>query len=116
MPRSILEMPADQVAMRQRSCLIPFLQLLQAYMRGMTYPRYVFLSYYWYSEFWWRDPITRGAGYAYEPPFCTAEELERAIYRSVSPDYFPEARPEDVNVTSDVGYVSIVLCVCVHAQ
>ena len=72
----------------------------------MTNAEYVFISYYWYSNFWWQNSITRGTGYTYEPEFCDSSELMNAIDRSFAVDYFPAATPEEEDKPTDVGYVS----------
>ena len=103
-----------------------FPQLVQAYRRGMTFPRYLFISGYQYSEFWWTDDIRNVS--AYPPPQCSQQELTDAIYRSLAVDYFPMPTAEEANTTTDVGYVSVFTCthyivhcygrcvfICVHA-
>lgn len=82
---------------------------MQAYHRGMTYPKYLFISYYQNSEFWWTDPIRNVS--AYPPPECTALELTFAIYRSLAIDYFPVPSPAEENAPTDVGYVSVCMCI-----
>ncbi len=79
---------------------------VQAYKRGMTHPDYLFVSYYWYTELWWRDIITRGENYQYEPEFCDQFELMAAIDHSIALDYYPVALPEELDQPTDVGYVS----------
>ena len=85
--------------------LITLITIVQAYQRRMVYPRYLFISYYQYSEFWWTDPIRNTSNYPM--PECSVQELTEAIYRSLAVDYFPmPTAEEEVNVTTDVGYVS----------
>ncbi len=74
----------------------------------MTHPRYVFLSFYWYTEFWWRDNITRGDN-RYDPEFCDQFQLMAALHRSFAPDYFTTATPEEADQPTDVGYVSLLI-------
>ena len=81
------------------------LLILQAYKRGMTYPRYTFISYYWYSSYWWTD-IDDNTN-------CTVQELTDAIFRSLSVDHFPSPTEEEMSQTTDVGYVRACVCVCV---
>ena len=78
---------------------------VQAYRRGMIYPRYLFISYYWYPQYWWTFPILRGTPHTYTPENCTVRELTDAIFRSLAVDYFPlETGPR--NESTDVGTVS----------
>ena len=71
----------------------------------MTFPRYLFISYYQYSEFWWLTPV---GNFSESMPNleCNEETLTNAIYRSLAVDYFPMPTAEEENSTTDVGYVS----------
>ena len=77
---------------------------MQAYRRGMIYPKYLYISYYQNSEYWWTDPIRNVS--AYPAPECTALELTFAIFRSLAIDYFPVPTSAEENASTDVGYVS----------
>ena len=99
--KTLEDKPGNKAISHIRSSL-----LIQAYRRGMTSPRYVYLSFYWYTEFWWKDNITRGSGYTYDPMLCNPEEVAAALHRSLAPDYFPVAPPEESDAATDVGYVS----------
>jgi len=72
----------------------------------MTFPRYLFLSYYQYTEYWWTDPILRSMDHKYDPENCTVRELTDAIFGSLAMEYFPVATPGTENEPTDVGYVS----------
>ena len=60
---------------------------VKALARGMTYPEYVWMSYGWYTENWWLEEDTD----------CTADEIERAIQRSLSIHHFPLPTSEEEN-------------------
>lgn len=79
---------------------------MQAYKRGMTFPRYLFLSYYWYTPYWWVAPILRSENHMYDPENCTAEELTGAIFGSLAMDYTPTAFVGSEDEPTDVGFVS----------
>ena len=83
-----------------------FCLFTQAHKRGMFYPHYVFISYYWFSDFWWTDPILKTSSHTYDPVNCTKLELTEAVFRSLSVDYYPMPAPGEEDVPTDVGYVS----------
>ena len=60
----------------------------------MIYPRFVWMSYGWYTEGWWEDEL--------ENVDCTPEQMRMAIYRSLSFHHFPI--PNEKALT-DVKYV-----------
>ena len=62
----------------------------------MTYPEYVWMSYGWYTQHWWLDEDTE----------CTADQMKRAIQRSLSIHHFPIPTSEEEDAPTDVGYVS----------
>ena len=62
----------------------------------MTYPEYVWMSYGWYTQHWWLDEDTE----------CTADQMKRAIQRSLSIHHFPIPTSEEEDASTDVGYVS----------
>ncbi len=70
---------------------------LQAHQRGMTFPRYTFISHYWWSEFWWTDQTDS---------FCSVQQLTEAIFMSLAVDHFPTPSDEEMRAPTDVGYVS----------
>lgn len=67
----------------------------QAYRRGMVFPRYLYITYYWWSEGWWLDESS-----------CTEKEMIAATNRTIAIDYFPEALSENRDKPTDVGLVS----------
>ena len=71
----------------------------------MIYPRYLFISYYWYMDYWWTFPIRMETAHTYTPQNCTVRELTDAIFKSLAVDYSPlESAPG--NEPTDVGTVS----------
>ena len=74
----------------------------------MIYPRYLFISYFWYLDYWWTFPIVRGTDHTYTPENCTVIELTNAIFRSLAVDYFP-LESVSRNESTDVGTVSQVV-------
>ena len=78
---------------------------LQAYHYGMTFPHYLFISYYQYSQFWWINHIQDFSA-TYPNLECNEQMLTDAIYRSLAVDYFPMPTAAEENATTDVGYVS----------
>ncbi len=68
----------------------------QAYLQGMRFPRYMFISYYWFSQGWWLDPIDT----------CTVSQLRTMTNRSIALYYFPEALSSELDSPTDVGVVS----------
>ena len=71
----------------------------------MRYPRYVFISHYWYTEYWWTFPILKGTDHTYTPQNCTVRQLTDAIRGSLAVDHFPMANGTGDEPT-DVGTVS----------
>ena len=69
---------------------------IKALARGMIYPEYVWMSYGWYTEKWWLEEDTD----------CTAEQMQRAIARSLAIHHFPIPTSEEENAPTDVVYVS----------
>ena len=70
---------------------------IKALARGMVYPEYVWMSYGWYTQNWWLDV---------EDTSCTADEMKRAIRRSLAIHHFPIPTSEEEDAPTDVGYVS----------
>lgn len=68
----------------------------QAYRKGMIYPQYLYISYYWFSEGWFLDPRSN----------CTVDEIIIAVNRSIAVDYFPEPAINETDSPTDVGTVS----------
>lgn len=62
----------------------------------MRYPQYLWITYYWFSEGWWLDPIAS----------CTAEELVVVINQTIAVDYYPDTLPDEQDNPTNVGFVS----------
>ena len=62
----------------------------------MIYPAFVWMSYGWYSEGWWKEPATD----------CTVDQMQRAIWRSLSFHHFPLPMKDEQDAPTDVIYVS----------
>ena len=62
----------------------------------MTYPRYLYISFYFYSEGWYLSPIDS----------CTIDEMINMVNLSIAVDYYPDTLPGDEDTPTDVGYVS----------
>ena len=78
---------------------------VQAYTRGMIYPRYLFISYFWYTDYWWTFPIRRETDHTYTPENCTTGQLTDAIFKSLAVNYSPLGTAPG-NESTDVGTVS----------
>ena len=75
-------------------------QCVQAYHRGLQFPRYLFVTIGWYSNFWWREDEQNLS--------CTIEERENVLGHSlvVSDEIFLDAE-RDANVMTTPGIVSV---------
>lgn len=62
----------------------------------MVFPKYLFITYYWFSEGWWLDSRAN----------CEVSELIAATNGSIAVDYYPEALNDERDSPTDVGYVS----------
>jgi hypothetical protein len=62
----------------------------------MLFPRYLFITYFWWSEGWWLEAASN----------CTVDEVIAATDRTIAVGYFPEALREDRDNPTDVGSVS----------
>ena len=71
---------------------------IKALARGMIYPEYVWMSYGWYTQNWWLDE--------HEDTSCTADQIKRAVWRSLAIHHFPIPTSEEEDAPTDVGYVS----------
>ncbi len=76
--------------------------IMQAYLRGYTYPKYVWLTYGWYQDRWWTEEVNP------EPTNCTDDQLAEALHRSIALQLLPNLNK--LNSTTDTGLVS-----CMHA-
>ncbi len=54
----------------------------QAYLKGLTYPKYVWLTYGWYQDRWWTEEVNP------EPINCTDHQLAEVLHRSFLLPYF----------------------------
>lgn len=72
---------------------------MQAYRRGYTYPRYVWLLYAWYAERWWTEEINP------QTANCTDNQLAGFLERGIAMQIYPIAF--DGNATTDTGLVGV---------
>ena len=76
--------------------------LIQAYHRGIRYPKYIVMTLGRYRRFWWRqeDPKLNLT--------CTADQRESVLPSSLgfSESYFLDEE-KDANVTTTSGMVSV---------
>ena len=66
----------------------------------MTYPRYLFITHYWWTEGWFLDSP--------DDLDCTVDELIAMVDRSIAADHFPDPPRSEFNLTTDVTLVSVV--------
>ena len=82
-----------------RKSVVTFSSLLQAYKRGLRYPKYQFLIFSWYSEGWLEEPGS------IKKLSCTLEERIRTL------DYALAVRTSDFNnnasLVTDGGLVRL---------
>ena len=66
--------------------------MIQAYRRGLRYPRHLFIFMAWYQGRWWlrRD----------ENETCTAEERETVLLHALLVHHFNFEVPDDYNTTT----------------
>lgn len=69
---------------------------LQAHKLDMTYPRYVYITYGWYANYWWvpKEDIN-----------CTVQEMEEVLDNSLAMFAYP--RIQNSSEVIDAGIVSI---------
>jgi len=76
----------------------------------MIHPHFVWMSYGWYTEGWWKANDVD----------CTHSEIERAVDRSLSFHHFPLSTEEEQDAPTDVNYVSNVIIVyqykCIYSN
>ena len=82
------------------NCVAIFLVLfVQAYRRGLKYPRFTFLHAAWWSDQWWRGKVTEGHN-------CTIEERETVVEYSLAVLLYEFIEnDDDVAETGLVSYV-----------
>ena len=73
---------------------------LQAYHRGIHYPRHVLLTLGWYRQNWWRDEDSTAN------LSCTAEQRESVLNISLAFLQCDFLGDEDLNMTTETGIVS----------
>ena len=82
-----------------------FILSLQAYKRGMTYPRYAFITYGWYRNHWW---VSQG------DINCTVQEMEKVLNHSLAVFAYP--RIQNSMEVVDAGIVSTSLILYVYCS
>ena len=75
---------------------------MQAYQRGFTPPKYMFITYGWYDERWWQE------GYSSDNYNCTAEDLEKVALYNIA--VVLAEFPEDPDAVAEPNIVSVSLC------
>ena len=73
--------------------------ILQAFKRGLKYPRFTFLHAAWWSDQWWRGSVT-------EDHNCTIEERETVVEYSL-----PVLLYEYIENDDDVAQTGLVSCI-----
>ena len=69
-------------------------------MHGLDgYPRYVWITYSWYQDRWWRPVINN------DPIRCDEEDLVQLLKRSLILGIVPF--PDDPDASTDVGQVRV---------
>ena len=76
---------------------------LQAHNRGMTYPRYAFITYGWYGNYWW---VPQG------DINCTVQEMEEVLNHSLALFAYP--RIQNSLEVVDAGIVSTSMILYVY--
>ena len=74
-----------------------YLFFIQALGRGMVYPRFVWMSYGWYTEGWWKEQL--------QDTGCSVREMKDALHRSLSFHHFPTPTKDEEDAPTDVNYV-----------
>lgn len=72
----------------------------QAYHRGYRYPRYLFLTYRWYSNNWWLMETEN------ENLTCSQQERQVVLPSMLAFLHYPYLEFEGLNVVTDTGIVS----------
>ena len=75
---------------------------LQALKRNYTYPRYAWITYYWYPREWWTTNVTANVEVD-----CNEKDLERFLERVISIQRYETL--EGDNTTTDYGPVRVTL-------
>ena len=70
----------------------------QAFARGLRYPRYMFLTYGWYSNQWW-EVDTESLG-------CSSDDRASVLANTLSLLYFDFLQHFDLEAPTDTGIVS----------
>ncbi|XP_065920337.1 gamma-aminobutyric acid type B receptor subunit 2-like isoform X2 [Dysidea avara] len=93
----IVIMNVYEEAARQLLCL--------ARRQNMIYPRFVWMTYGWYSEGWWEE-IGNDINnrFVVDTDNCTLDEMQQVIYRSLSFHHFPLPTEEENDSPTDVNY------------
>ncbi len=73
--------------------MVVFAIYIQAVLRGLTRPQYVWIMYGWYQDVWWKEGTDE----------CSEQELANAIEGALTLQLFP--RPTHSDTLSDVGLV-----------
>ena len=74
---------------------------MQAYRQGLRYPRYLILTYTWYSTNWWV-----GTEKEDEELGCSTADRESLLPYTLGPQQFEFI--DDNSVVADTGIVSLV--------
>ena len=74
---------------------------IQAYVEGIRYPKYLLITYGWYSREWWKEGIT------YSNYTCTAEERASILAYSLAPRV--RESYTDLTAEDDSGIVSNII-------
>ena len=69
----------------------------KAYLRGLTYPRYLWMTYSWFNAKWGTEEMNS------EPVDCSDEQLAMFIQTVVLIDLLPR---NDIDIATDIGVVS----------
>ena len=84
---------------------------MQAASKNLTYPRYTWIIYGWYSEQWWMDDAFNGSS------SCSLDEKLRLLDRSIIIQHYPIVKK--LGQTTISGYVILIvlsnalaLCFC----
>ena len=74
--------------------------ILQAYRLGFRYPKYMFITYGWFSNNWWTEPATSSQHN------CTAEERATVLLYTLAP--IVSEFPTNLSAQAEPGIVSCV--------
>ena len=72
---------------------------MQAYQRGFTSPKYMFITIGWYSDRWWQE------GYSSDNYNCTAEDLEKVALYNIAAKLLE--LPDDPDAVAEPNIVSL---------